>query len=138
VSQPGRPKPNTNVMAWLAAIDDAELAIQRGYDPRPGLWGGASQGGRPSGLRRPGSRRNRHRGGFLGRILPIDSEAAKIWAGLLAQKHKHVNDRALVAIARTHGLILVSGNVKDLVGLGVDVLDPFKRPARLHPAGGVR
>jgi predicted nucleic acid-binding protein len=75
---------------------------------------------------------------FLGRILPIDSEAAKIWAGLLAQKHKHVNDRALVAIARTHGLILVSGNVKDLVGLGVDVLDPFKRPARLHPAGGVR
>jgi toxin FitB len=71
---------------------------------------------------------------YAGRILPIGAEAAKVWAELLARQNKHVNDKCLVAIASVNGLILVARNVKHTANLGIDVLDPFTTPERLHKA----
>lgn len=134
VSQPGKSKPNANVLAWLDTVDDAELAISAvtvhelaygvarakaaGHPAFPALQAGVAA----------------IETAYAGRILPMDQTAAKIWAVLLAKQNKHVNDKALVASAKANGLTLVSANVKHVAGLGVDVLDPFKEPAKLHPA----
>ena len=49
------------------------------------------------------------------------------WGRLQGEKDKHRDDLAFVATARVHGCVLATRNVKDVVGRGVRVLDPFKR-----------
>lgn len=134
VSQAGKPKPDANVIAWLDTVDDLELAISV-VTLRELTYGveKARAAGHPatvaleSGVAAVGA-------AYAGRILPIDSAAATAWAVLLAEQNSHTDDKAQVAIAKVHGLTLVSRNVRDVVGRGVDVLDPFKSPARLYPA----
>ncbi len=65
---------------------------------------------------------------YAGRILPIDEVVAAEWARLLGAKDKHQRDMALAATARVHGIVLVTRNINDFRGRGVDVLDPFRDP----------
>jgi hypothetical protein len=53
---------------------------------------------------------------------------------LLGQSDKHMDDTGLAATAHVYGLVLVTRNVSDILGRGVDVVDPFKQPAQLHKA----
>lgn len=59
------------------------------------------------------------------RLVPIDAEIAAEWARLLGAKDKNQRDRALAATARVRGLVLVTRNIADVRGCGVQVLDPF-------------
>jgi predicted nucleic acid-binding protein len=72
---------------------------------------------------------------YAGRILPVAEAEALAWAELVGAKENNVMDRALVAVARVNGLVLVTRNLKDMRGLGVRLLDPFaKSPMIEEPA----
>ena len=60
-----------------------------------------------------------------GRVLPIDEETARIWARLMTPSPRPVVDALLAATALRHGLRLATRNVRDFVGTGVDLVDPF-------------
>jgi len=59
------------------------------------------------------------------RLVPIDAAIAAEWARLLGAKEKNQRDRALAATARVRGFVLVTRNITDMRGCGVQVLDPF-------------
>ena len=64
---------------------------------------------------------------FSGRILPIDTAVADRWGRVVAQAGRPLPaiDSLLVATAAQHGLTLVTRNLRDTNGLGVQVLDPW-------------
>lgn len=67
-------------------------------------------------------------GSFADRILPVTTEIAQRWGHLSAPKQVPIIDGLLAATAQVHGLVLVTRNVKDFVGSGTVVLDPFAPP----------
>ena len=59
-------------------------------------------------------------------ILPADGAIFREWARLMASKPDDLSGDAMIAAtARIHRLIVVTRNVKDFEGLGVEVFDPF-------------
>lgn len=71
---------------------------------------------------------------FGERILPISIDIADRWGVLMseAQLHGravHIVDGFLAATALTHDLRLVTRNVKDFDGLGVDLINPWVNPS---------
>jgi toxin FitB len=64
---------------------------------------------------------------FTGRILPIDAAVADRWGHLTARAGRPLPaiDSLLAATALHHGLTLVTRNVRDVEGLGAEVLDPW-------------
>ncbi|MDE0419447.1 MAG: type II toxin-antitoxin system VapC family toxin [Gammaproteobacteria bacterium] len=68
--------------------------------------------------------------GFAGRILPFDSAAACAYAEIAADRREAGRpigeaDCQIAAISRSRGATLVTRNVRDFEGTGVDVLDPW-------------
>ena len=64
-------------------------------------------------------------GSFESRILPIDDRVAEVWGRLNVPDPRSVVDTLLAATAIVHGLTLVTRNVSDVEGTGVNVLNPF-------------
>jgi predicted nucleic acid-binding protein len=64
---------------------------------------------------------------FAGRVLGIDHEVAAQWGRMSAIRPVPVVDALLAATAARHGLTLVTRNERDVAGLGVAVLNPFRR-----------
>jgi toxin FitB len=64
---------------------------------------------------------------FSGRILSIDGAIADRWGRLQAKARRPVSviDSLLAATAQRHDLKLVTRNVNDFVGLGVEVINPW-------------
>jgi hypothetical protein len=122
-----RPGGNPNVNAWRATIDDTDIRIsvmtlfekRRGWERRrrtdPDL-----AAARIADL-------DKLEAAYKSRIISIDAPVMAEWARLLGAKDKNQRDRALAATARVHGFVLVTRNIDDLRGCGVQVLDPFKR-----------
>jgi len=65
---------------------------------------------------------------FSGRILPVDKEVADRWGRLLAAAKQPLPaiDSLLAATALTHGLRLVTRNVRDFRHPGLEVINPWK------------
>jgi toxin FitB len=68
---------------------------------------------------------------FAGRILPVTEAVAERWGHLAAAAKRHgltlaVVDGVIAATALHHGLTLVTRNVKDFAGLGIDVANPWE------------
>jgi toxin FitB len=61
------------------------------------------------------------------RILPIDRAIADEWGSMNVPDPLPVVDGLLAATARVVGLTLVTRNVGDVEGAGVELLDPFAR-----------
>jgi predicted nucleic acid-binding protein len=59
------------------------------------------------------------------RILPIDRAITEEWGRMNAPDPLPVVDGLLAATARVLGLTLVTRNVADVEGAGVELLDPF-------------
>ncbi|WP_238945404.1 type II toxin-antitoxin system VapC family toxin [Allofranklinella schreckenbergeri] len=62
---------------------------------------------------------------FANRILPLDSRAALLSAQFHIPDKSPLNDAYIAATAKAHGLTLVTRNVRDFEGLGIEVFNPF-------------
>lgn len=64
---------------------------------------------------------------FLGRLLGIDAAVADRWGYVqaLAGRPLPAIDSLLAATALQHNLTLVTRNVKDFAGMGVDLINPW-------------
>ena len=129
VSELMRERPNPDVLAWLdnqltdnlsvTAVTEAE--IRTGIAIMP-------EGERQSGLANAAERLF---GVFFAeRILPFDSDAAKAYAGLDAERRAAGRpisqaDCQIAAIALSRGTSVVTRDVGDFDGCGVDVINPW-------------
>lgn len=63
---------------------------------------------------------------FCERILSFDEECAQVWGKLMSPNNQHPIDKQIAAIALIHGLTLVTRNVDDFRGTGVELRNPFE------------
>ena len=69
---------------------------------------------------------------FADRILPVDDEVARMWGRLSADRTRPVVDTLIAATAVVHDLVLVTRNVKDVKGIDMVVIDPWRASHRLR------
>ena len=104
---------------FLSAITQAEILYGVALVP---------EGKRREGLAR--AARTAFESYFRGRILPFDSEAAEAFAALAAGRRQagrpisHA-DAQIAAIARSRGAALVTRDVPDFEGCGVEIVNPW-------------
>ena len=63
---------------------------------------------------------------FTDRVLDIDRRVATLWGELTLARTMPVIDCLLAATALTHGMTLVTRNVRDVAGTGVKVINPWE------------
>jgi toxin FitB len=65
---------------------------------------------------------------FAGRILVVDAQVADRWGCLLGQAGRPLPaiDSLLGATAAHHGLSIVTRNMRDFAGLGIEVINPWQ------------
>lgn len=68
--------------------------------------------------------------GFAQRVLGVNSDVARCWGRLSADRSRPPVDTLIAATAISHGLTLVTRNVTDMRGLPVEVINPFFDPER--------
>ncbi|MFI4915692.1 MAG: type II toxin-antitoxin system VapC family toxin [Phycisphaerales bacterium JB060] len=127
VSEPGRRRPDPNVIDWLAAQDgwDAYVSVLTLGE----IAQGAARLGSPRGDRYVAWLEDVVIPTYGERVVPVDDRVALAWGRLggdQAAKGRTIPviDGLLVATAMVHDLTLVTRNVRDVRGLGVDVIDP--------------
>jgi predicted nucleic acid-binding protein len=59
-------------------------------------------------------------------ILDFSSNEAQVWGHLRVPHPENALDKQIASTALTHGLTLVTRNVKDFIGCGVELLNPFE------------
>lgn len=130
VSEPLKPLPNQNVVRWLDAqapstlylttINQAEL--MSGIENMP-------QGKRRDALFRALTTQVAFL--FDHRILSFDAKAAQVFATCYSHAQNTGNsigfaDCAIAAIATLHGFAVATRNVKDFVGTGAEIINPWE------------
>jgi toxin FitB len=68
---------------------------------------------------------------FAGRILPVDEAVAERWGALDGERQLqgaplNTADGLIAATALEYNLTMVTRNVKDFAGLGVDIFNPWE------------
>lgn len=124
-----RPAPTPSVAAWIAERDASAMYLTAVSEAEL-RFGIAIL---PEGRRRTALEAAMHRWleiGFAERILPFDSAAARAYAAIAADRRgvgRPIGDAdcQIAAISRSRGASLVTRNVRDFEGTGVDVLDPW-------------
>ena len=124
-----RPSPAPGVTAWIAERDAAVMYLTAVSEAEL-RFGVAIL---PVGRRRTALEAAMRRWleiGFGERILPFDSAAARAYAAIAADRRlagRPIDnaDCQIAAISRSRGASLVTRNVRDFEGTGVDVVDPW-------------
>jgi toxin FitB len=115
-----------HVSAWYASIDDDDLFLSalvlgeirkgvelaRSRDPDKALTLGRWLG--------------QVEDAFGSRVLGIDNAVADLWGRMTAVRPIPIIDGLLAATAAANDLTLVTRNDRDIAGLGVAVLNPFR------------
>ncbi|MDE2720154.1 MAG: type II toxin-antitoxin system VapC family toxin [Gemmatimonadales bacterium] len=124
-----RTEPTAAVAAWIAGHDAQDMYLTAVSEAEL-LYGVAIL---PAGKRRNALEAAMTRWlnlGFRERILPFDSAAARAYAEIAAER-RHAGrpigeaDCRIAAISRARGATLVTRNVRDFDGTGLDVIDPW-------------
>ena len=68
---------------------------------------------------------------FSGRILPVDQQAAEFAASMRAEVHRDggtlkVADALIAGTAMANDMMVVTRNVRDFNGLGVEIVNPWE------------
>lgn len=131
ISETVKPRPEPRVIDWFENRTPNELFLASI------TFGELVRGARRlehAGRRRGYERWIRHdlARQFEGRILPFDREAGAIWGEIMAEgdrtgRPRPAVDAQIAAIARRHGLTLVTRNLRDFEATEVPVLDPWAR-----------
>ena len=125
VSELRRPRPHGGVVAWLASVAPEDLFLSA-----------VTLGELQAGVERV-RQQDPTRSGVIEAwiesladsygILPMDGRAFRRWAHLMhGQPPDLIAGAMIAATARTHGLTLVTRNVRDFERLGLTVIDPFQ------------
>ena len=124
VSELARPRPPRAVLAWLQAVDDAQLFISA-------VTLGEIQAGIEL-TREQDTDKASEIEAWLDQVaaaynvLPLDAAAFREWARLMHRRSDTLYEDAMIAAtARVHGLTVVSRNVADFKALGMEAIDPF-------------
>jgi predicted nucleic acid-binding protein len=129
----GKSLPHENVSAWLASVDDADLAISA-LTVREIVKGVAKlSSSKPDVAAQIAARTEAVFDAFAGRILPVDRAVAHAWGEALAQSERHADDAGLAATARLYGLVVVTRNTQHFARRNVSMLDPYKSPPQQLP-----
>ena len=130
VSELMRSSPNPTVEAWLdrqsaaslflSAISEAELRYGVAVMPE-----GKRRDAIATEIERTLTR------DFAGRILPFDSDAARAYASISADRRAAGQpgsqlDCQIAAIAHSRGAAVATRNVSDFEGCGIAVIDPWR------------
>jgi predicted nucleic acid-binding protein len=62
---------------------------------------------------------------YADKILTFDEECAQVWGRLMSPHPEHPIDKQIAAIALIHDLTVVTRNVDDFRGTGVEIKNPF-------------
>jgi predicted nucleic acid-binding protein len=129
VSEWVKPRPETNVVAWLAGVDEDEVfmsvvsfaELRRGVELLP-----------------PGQRRERLTtwiaedlpARFHARILDVDRRVADAWGRLMVRSQRMgkvltAMDAFFAATAESNDMTLVTRNTQDFANLGVPLHNPW-------------
>ena len=129
ISELVKREPNPAVLSWLDARDEQTLflsvltlgELQKGISKLP-------DGARKDELRAWVEHDLVER--FVGRMLTIDQETAQCWGQLQGESEQRgetlpVMDSLIAASAKTHGLMVVTRNVKDMERCQVRGCNPW-------------
>ena len=129
VSELSKPTPYTGTVRFLDAEDDLWLSVIVLEELELGIR-----------LLPEGRRRDELRAwltqlaaDFAARVLPIERREAEQAAALQARAHRggrglQLADALIAGTAMTHDLAIVTRNVRDFDGLGIDVVNPWRTP----------
>jgi predicted nucleic acid-binding protein len=130
VSEWVKPAPDGGVMAWLAQADEDRVFIsvitlaelRHGVERLPS---GARRDRLDAWLTQQVPAR------FETRVLPVDALIANAWGRLMARgqalgRPVGTMDAFIAATAESHGLTLVTRNVRDFEPLGIPLVNPWR------------
>lgn len=63
---------------------------------------------------------------YADKVLTFDEECAQVWGRLMSPHPEHPIDKQIAAIALIHNLAVVTRNVDDFRGTGVEITNPFE------------
>jgi predicted nucleic acid-binding protein len=125
VSELRKPRPHGAVLAWIESVDDAALHLST-------VTLGEIQAGIEL-TREQDPEKAAELENWLDlvagsyNVLPMDGPAFRCWARLMHRRSDTLYEDAMIAaVARVNGLTVVTRNVTDFAGFGVELLDPFR------------
>jgi predicted nucleic acid-binding protein len=62
---------------------------------------------------------------YVQNVLSVDEEIGQLWGRLRVPHPEHALDKLIAATALIHDLTVVTRNVDDFAGTGVQLLNPF-------------
>jgi predicted nucleic acid-binding protein len=121
-------RPDPYLAEWLAGVDEDDLFISALTVGE--IWRGLAQLGPGRRRRDIGQATDRLVAEYADRVLPIDEAIARRWGDLSARYKATgvvvgVVDELIAATAVTHGLVLVTRNVRHFEKAGCAVLNPW-------------
>lgn len=63
---------------------------------------------------------------YADKVLSFDEECAQVWGRLMSPHPQHPIDKQIAAIALIYDFVVVTRNVDDFRGTGVEIMNPFK------------